>query len=202
MIKEIEYNEVFDAQTHFRTIMDAFSHPGTLHNLKEVNCCPPEGLATSTAFVALALMNTDVTCAVFIPQKEDIIAYLTTNTNVRIESSAKANFIIVSGDSTGQEIEHSFEGDPAYPETSAFVLLQIARLANVPFEGGTELTLSGPGIKNAQALFIAGIKNEVIAAIQEKNSEYPLGIDVILCAEDGSISAIPRSIQITHLKNN
>lgn len=202
MIKEIEYNEVFDAQEHFRTLMDAFSRPGTLHSLKTVEVNLPEGLYPAAAYVALSLMNTDVTCAVHLPNEKEVKAYLSINTNVGFEPVGEANFLLTSGDADSQLIDSVYEGDPGYPETSGFVILQVAQLSNEEINGGIGISLSGPGIQTTQPLYITGITSEVLAAIQFKNSEYPLGVEIILCANDGMISVIPRSSKITNLKND
>lgn len=202
MIKEIEYNEVFDAQEHFRTLMDAFSRPGSLHLLKTVEINLPEGLYPAAAYVALALMNTDVTCAVHLPNEKEVKAYLSKNTNVGFAPVGEANFLLTSGDADSQLIDSVYEGDPGYPETSGFVIIQVAQLSNEEINESIGITLSGPGIQTTQPLYINGITSEVLAAIQFKNSEYPLGVEIVLCANDGMVSVIPRSSKIMNLKND
>jgi alpha-D-ribose 1-methylphosphonate 5-triphosphate synthase subunit PhnH len=202
MIKEIEYSEVFDAQEHFRTLMDAFSQPGSLQLFNEVAINLPEGLHVSAAYVALALMNTDVTCAVHLENEKQIKAYLSINTNVGFAAVDDANFLLTDGQADSQLIDSVYEGDPGYPETSGFVILQVEKLSNEPLTSAIGVELSGPGIQTTQALYIAGISNEVLASIQFKNSEYPLGVEIILCAADGTVSVIPRSSKITNLKND
>ena len=68
--KEIEYSEIFDAQEHFRVIMNATARPGSIHSLKEIEIYPPAPLNKAAAYVALALMNKDVTCNVQLTKKQ------------------------------------------------------------------------------------------------------------------------------------
>lgn len=202
MIKEIEYNEVFDAQEHFRTLMDGFSRPGSIHSFEAIKVDLPQCLYASTAYVALALLNTDVTCAVYLENEKTIKEYLSINTNVGFEAVDKANFLLTSGSADSQLIDCAYEGDPAYPETSCFVVLQVEEIANTPFQDAIGVELTGPGIQTSQQLYVKGISEDMLAAIQLKNSEYPLGVEIILCASNGEVSVIPRSSKITNLKKN
>lgn len=196
MLKEVSYQEVFDAQEHFRTIMEASARPTTIKFFKEVEVFPPNQLYKSTAYVALALMNKDVSCAVELSEKAVVEEYLRINTGVNFETPENSNFIICNGDVAVEVIEKANEGDPLYPEEGAFIIMQVMGLSKEPLEDALKITLAGPGIKTQETLYIHGVKKEVLECIWEKNSEYPLGVELILCTEEGAIVSIPRSSKL------
>lgn len=194
--KEIEYSEIFDAQEHFRVIMNATARPGSIHSLKEIEIYPPAPLNKAAAYVALALMNKDVACNVQLTNTQEIETYLLLNTGVNFSEVEKANFIICNQNVSVEVIENANEGDPIYPEQSAFIVLQVEEISNAKLNNSIELVLEGPGIEKTQNLYITGAKKQVLDTIWEKNSEYPLGVELILCAANGQIASIPRSSKI------
>ena len=61
MLRETVYNEIYDSQRHFRTILDSMSRPGKLNRFAPVGLTPPSALSKTAAYVGLALLNADVT---------------------------------------------------------------------------------------------------------------------------------------------
>lgn len=60
MIRETVYDEIFDAQRHFRTVLDSMSRPGKINRFAPLALTTPEGLTRAAAYVGFALLNADV----------------------------------------------------------------------------------------------------------------------------------------------
>ena len=61
MIRETAYDEIFDAQRHFRTLLDSMSRPGKINRFAPLALTPPEGFPRATTYVAFALLNAELT---------------------------------------------------------------------------------------------------------------------------------------------
>ena len=60
MIKETVFDAVFDAQKSFRLLMDAFSHPGTIHSFNHFELNQPIEIYKSNAIIALSLFDNNI----------------------------------------------------------------------------------------------------------------------------------------------
>ena len=60
MVREAAYDEVFDSQCHFRSILDSMARPGKINDLKRLGFEPPQSLLSATTAVCLSLLNQDV----------------------------------------------------------------------------------------------------------------------------------------------
>ncbi len=199
MARETTYDEVFDAQQHFRTIFDAMARPGKVNPLEAVAISPPEGFSRGATLIAFALLNSDVTyhlaqdCA-------EIEFYLRGNTGVRPSAADQADFIFGSPATTQALIERAKEGDPMYPETSASFVITVEQLGNAPFEGSLSLKLEGPGIDGEKLLCVAGLSPAWVHELKVKNSEFPLGVDILFTAdhpEASVVACLPRTSKIS-----
>jgi alpha-D-ribose 1-methylphosphonate 5-triphosphate synthase subunit PhnH len=198
MIKEISYDEVFDAQLHFRTLLDATARPGSVFQFSEIDIFPPEGVYKSTVFLCLALMNKDVKCKAIGLNTAALESYLNINTGVIIaDNPSDAYFIIGDGNTTPPEsLEQVHTGSPEFPEEGAFVILQVEDIQHTPFAGALGITLSGPGIQHSCDLYIKGLTTPLLEKIQDINTGFPLGIDTFLCGKNNQSVSIPRSTKI------
>lgn len=196
--KEIEYNEVFQGQEDYRIILESFSRPGLIKKFKTGVLAPPKGLHESTARVSFALFNKDLTCAVLLKNKELIEAYLKDNTAVLVSNSVSNSWVILAdGNTSPHSLESIQVGDPNYPESGSFLFLQVETLGSDPMPQALACTLQGPGVNKSQTFYVAGLNPAFLEVLQGLNSQYPLGIDTILCDNRGSIVSIPRSSQIS-----
>ena len=196
--REIVFDEVFDSQVLFRSIFDGMSRPGKINDLKPVDISSPEGLTRAAALVALALLNADDSVALAEPS-EAVADYLLGNTGVRQASADDADFIIGTAQATLGLIERSKEGEPLYPEKSATFVLMVDALSDEPVDKGIALALSGPGVAGRKQIFVSGISEHWLSELAEKNCEFPLGVDVILTAENASglaVGCLPRTTQV------
>jgi alpha-D-ribose 1-methylphosphonate 5-triphosphate synthase subunit PhnH len=197
MLRETVYNEIFDSQRHFRTILDSMSRPGKLNRFAPIPLTPAAGLAKPAAYVGLALLNADVSFHAELLGPE-AVAYLRVNTHAQAAAPGLADFFFVRGTDSGAEalIAEAKLGLPAYPETGATFVFQVSRLGKSSNIGGLQLELTGPGIENREIIFVEGLNPDLISAIKTRNVEFPLGLDAMFVSEDESIMCLPRTTRV------
>jgi alpha-D-ribose 1-methylphosphonate 5-triphosphate synthase subunit PhnH len=194
MIRELTYDPVFDAQTHFRLLMDSMARPGKLNVLNGVTIDPPALLNPASALVGLSLLNTDV--SYYAAENADGIAdYFVTNTASRPALVDVADFIFLRGNQDSETLIEAKIGTLSYPETNAFVVIDVETISAEPMPDSLALTLTGPGVKGETTVFVRGLNPDLLRTIRNKNAEYPLGLDTILTDSTGQICCIPRSNQ-------
>jgi alpha-D-ribose 1-methylphosphonate 5-triphosphate synthase subunit PhnH len=194
MIRELTYDPVFDAQMHFRLLMDSMARPGKRNTLNSVTIAPPASLNPASALTGLALLNADVTY--FAAQNADEITdYFVTNTASRPASIDEADFVFLPGNHDAEFLQEAKIGTLSYPETNAFVVIDVEIISDEPITDALPITLVGPGVKGQITVFIRGLNPDLLLAIREKNAEYPLGLDTILTDRNDQILCIPRSNQ-------
>jgi alpha-D-ribose 1-methylphosphonate 5-triphosphate synthase subunit PhnH len=196
MIRETVYDEIFDAQRHFRTVLDSMSRPGKINRFAPLALTPPEGFPRAAAYVGFALLNADVAAhAVAYGAAAEL--YLRTNTQCRIESGSEADFIFQSGAGEVTAINDAKVGIPTYPESGATVVIAVNHIGKSSSTGGVQLTLEGPGIETREIVFVTGLRTELLAALKAKNAEFPLGVDAMLVSADECIICLPRTTRVT-----
>lgn len=197
MIRETAYQEIFDSQRHFRTLLDAMARPGKIDRFATVAITPPPPLTNAAACTALALLDSDSTFDAA-PLGPDAIRYVQVNTGARAVPVAEADFVFLDGGdvASAERIAAARAGIPTYPETGATIVLQVSRLSHSSGTGGLELTLSGPGIETTTHVVINGLHARNLEALGRRNREFPLGVDAIVTADDGGIICLPRTTRV------
>ena len=195
MRREVIYDEVFDAQEQFRLILDSMSRPGKINVLPDMDIEPPAGLNKGGALIAFALLNTDVTFYAHGKNDEEITGYIALNTTAGPVSVHEADFIFINGLHGAVVISEAKVGNLLYPEESATFVIDVDAISHQPIDGALLLKLKGPGIKNEERVYIKGIHADLIEAVTELNTEFPLGIDMILTDVQNNLLCIPRSNQ-------
>jgi alpha-D-ribose 1-methylphosphonate 5-triphosphate synthase subunit PhnH len=157
---------------------------------------PPDSLNTASALVGLSLLNNDVK---FFSAKnpEKINNFFLINCSSYSASADKADFIFLNGDSSTEFIENALEGEPEYPENGASIIIDIKSISATPVSGAVQLNLQGPGVDGQSSVYLKDISIDILKCLQEKNDEFPLGVDTILTDTDGNLIAIPRSSKIS-----
>ncbi len=198
MIREIGYDEVFDAQRHFRAILDSMARPGKINRLDPVELTPAGSLNRSSVLVAFALMDGDTTFEVARMERGEG-AYLSANTNAVRMEIAKADFVFASGEESPEMLESANCGTLTYPDQSATLVLQVACASAAPASGSLKLSLEGPGVNGTATLFVSGLSPDLLLAIEARNAEFPLGLDTFLTFEDESgascVVGMPRTVK-------
>ena len=197
MLRETVYNEIYDSQRHFRTILDSMSRPGKLNRFAPVGLTPPSALSKTAAYVGLALLNADVTYNAEL-LGPDAAEYLRVNTHSNPATPAAADFFFFSGEDTRATalIQEAKVGLPAYPESGATVVVFVSRLGKSSHVGGLQLELTGPGIETREIVFVEGLHPEILATLKEKNREFPLGVDAIFVSAEETLLCLPRTTRV------
>lgn len=199
MIREAVYDEVFDAQKHFRSLLDSMSRPGKINPLDPVELKTPPNLNRASALVAFALMDAESTFAAV--HLEGVEEYIAANTNARSSDIRHAHFLFAQGNEPLDFLEDADCGTLLYPDTGATVILQLQTASTARLAGDAlKLTLEGPGIEGRVTLFVRGLNPDLLLAIEARNAEFPLGLDTILTFTDESgapsLAALPRTTRI------
>jgi alpha-D-ribose 1-methylphosphonate 5-triphosphate synthase subunit PhnH len=209
MVRETAYDEVFDAQKHFRSILDSLARPGQIRLLDPVKLTPPPGLNHASVLVGLALMDADVNFHV-IHNEHGESEYLSANTRAVSTPLDRANFLFAHGADSPEILESADCGSLTYPDTSASLILEVDAVSAEPFaqpRGGAadnnrlRLEFEGPGVNGTAALFVTGLSPDLILALLARNAEFPMGIDTVLTSVDAAgipcVVGIPRTAHIS-----
>ena len=201
MQTELNYDTVFDAQQHFRLLLDSMSRPGKINTFPATDILPPDGLNQAQALTGFALLNADVTYFIAGDNSDDIAAYLLVNTSSKLAEISVADYIFLPEGYGTDGLEEARIGIPTYPEDSATLIAAAALISENPHEGSFSIILKGPGVDGEAEVFVSGISAELLGFVKEQNAEYPLGMDVIITDRDNHILCIPRSNKFAYTNN-
>ena len=193
MQREIQYDEIFDAQAHYRLLLDSMARPGKINVMPSLELTTPQGIHAAGALVGFALLNSDVSFYVDGPSAEDVSLYLLVNTSAKPAEAEAADYVYLNGTAAAEILYRLKTGTLPYPESSATVIVAVEELGG---ETGLALTLSGPGVDGERRLSVAGLDTALLEALVTINVEFPLGIDLVLTDPTGRIACIPRSSRV------
>ena len=200
MQRETSYDQVFDAQEHYRLLLDAMARPGTINVLPRMSLMAPPALTGAAALVGFALLNADVSFYADGEAADVVTRYLVVNTAARPESPDKADLVFAAGTASEVLLADMKKGTLPYPDEGATLVISVEALASeAQALGGRPylaLTLEGPGIRGKRTFFITGLSSELVSGLQLCNQEFPLGIDLILTDPGYRIACIPRSSRV------
>ncbi|MCR9256800.1 MAG: phosphonate C-P lyase system protein PhnH [Alphaproteobacteria bacterium] len=177
------------SQDAFRGLLAAMSYPGSIHrvHLPEGHPAP---LSAATAAVLLTL--TDGETPLWLDEQADqgaVRAYVAFHSGAPVvDDLATARFAAIAAPRTMPALDRFAPGDPAYPDRSATLILQIEDL-----EGGETVTLTGPGIETTRTVAPKGLPADFWAQWDRNRMLFPCGVDVILTTGD-SLMALPRTV--------
>jgi alpha-D-ribose 1-methylphosphonate 5-triphosphate synthase subunit PhnH len=200
MQRETVYDHVFDAQEHYRLLLDAMARPGTINVLPRMSLSAPPALTGAAALVGFGLLNADVSFYADGETADTVTRYLVVNTAARPESVDKADFVFAVGTASEALLAEMKKGTLPYPDEGATLIVSVEALASEAQALGGKpyltLTLEGPGIQGKRTFFVSGLRGEIITSLQQCNLEFPLGIDLILTDPGHRIACIPRSSRV------
>jgi alpha-D-ribose 1-methylphosphonate 5-triphosphate synthase subunit PhnH len=171
-----------DAAHAFRAAMTAMARPGRIVTIGGAAAPAPVSVAAATLLLTLCDPETPVWIA---PSHDspDLRDWLAFHTGAPLTGARDCRFAL--GDWAGLcPIDRFATGTPEYPDRSATLIVEVARLAN---EGAV---LSGPGIEGTTRLTLPEP-----AAFARNAGLFPLGLDVFLTAGT-QLAALPRSTRI------
>lgn len=161
----------------FRQLMRAFSFPGRVETL-----AGEEALTQTLA----TLVDSEVTLA----DPQNLVDALTRQRlQARLAGTERAHFIVADGG-----LPPAFEpsvGTLDSPEMGATILVKVSAVGE-----GAPWHLSGPGIEVATSFSVAGLDPAWMAARDDWNAGFPLGVDLIVL-DRSRLVALPRTTRIT-----
>lgn len=182
---------VFAAQDVFRSVMDAFSMPGTVVDLGR-RATGPAPLCAAASAILLTLADYDT--PVWFEGSDnhhDAAAWLTFQTGAQISSKPDdASFVVLAHDSDPARWADFATGTMDYPDRSATLILPVSSLSR-----GEPLDLTGPGIETSRRIAPADLREGFVEAIAANAASYPLGFDLILVCGTEAL-CLPRTTRI------
>lgn len=182
--------DLFITQSIYRDLLKVMSRPGTVSTMAETT-----RNLNSNGMVALAITLLDQEVSFCVIDDELLDSEIEEITLCKRKNIHDADFIFVPQGSSGGKIKQAKRGTLEYPDQGATVIYQVNQL--VDSSNDQIIILSGPGIESTAEPLIDGIPLEEFHHLKEINTQYPLGIDVIIIDSMHRIMAIPRSIQIS-----
>lgn len=184
------------SQRAFHVLMEAFSRPGTIHQLPEDSFTAPVPAAV-VPFLALADLMTPITG--LDADGEEAVVAVSRLIGAPIGSAQTARFALAltePGDFT-----HLNTGSHWSPETGATLVQRVAALELIDAPATTapgDWRLSGPGIppQDDRVVRISGLSGTWLSSRRVLTADYPAGIDCLLITDGGAFLALPRTTVI------
>lgn len=196
---------VHDVQSAYRRLVRATSYPGTIvdvsHEAAKIDL--DTGMPGTLLLLAVMLLDAEVEFAIDAPAAPDaatVIAQLTYGHEVGPDRAGYV-FLPASGDgSTSAAAAHAIGrariGTLTEPHLGATVVLEVPSLAvDRTSSAETRIALTGPGIEDETIVALGGA-TEWMEAREDRNQEYPLGIDVIVYTAHGILISLPRTTRM------
>jgi len=193
MNREIQYDEVFDAQQHYRLLLDSMARPGKINRLAAPIGAVPEGINEASVLTAFALLNADTSFCPLASNGKEIGDYLLLNTSSHPLPHTQADYIFLPGKGESRQIAELRVGSLSYPEEGATLVVDTEEISPDPLSGAVEFILKGPGVEGEKKVYVRGLQIDLPVRVREQNLEFPLGIDMILTDKHNHIICIPRS---------
>lgn len=176
----------------FQSLMQAMSRPGSIHSLES-----RLGKSNTVTAVLATLSDAQVTACNHDSLINDEDWSLSQCQTV---SSDTADYIVCDG-SLPCSINPN-QGSLVSPELSGTVIVSVKKLANELTETSQDdrpWRLSGPGVDGEIDVAVSGLDRSWIQQRENWNSEFPLGVDLIVVSET-SVLALPRTTKLECLK--
>jgi alpha-D-ribose 1-methylphosphonate 5-triphosphate synthase subunit PhnH len=190
---------VLYTQKVFRSILDSMARPGKINVIEPF---PLHFAANEIDFapfilgIASTLLDIEVGFHVVDSNLAKLSADVAFHTNSRAVSIQEADYIFMTSGDDPLKLRNAKRGNLDYPDSGAMVIMVVDSLQEKTPAGnnsGLALRLKGPGILNEKVIFVSGIAESLLQMIHDLNSEFPLGIDLILVNQE-RIMCLPRSI--------
>lgn len=169
-------------QQIFRGLLEAFSYPGRITTCADRSS--PAWLA-----ILIALVDGEVTVA---DPQQLLYAEMWPRLEARCAATEAANFILIDG-SQALELFPNL-GTLEAPEAGATLLIRVTALHSDE-TSELRLQLSGPGIQQKLSIGVDGLHPAWIASRNEWVSNFPLGVEIVLCDAHRFV-ALPRTTHI------
>lgn len=186
MKKKHQFDEVFDGQSVFRTILEVMSNPGRECSIAkqagkmygEYNIC----LA-----IAMTLLDNETT---FYTEEEQLAEEISLLTLAKKVEKEEADFFFLTGKSQVDScIPQAKTGTLENPHKSCTCIVLTEE------EPTVSLTIQGPGVKDQMELSVSSLVKHTLDKRDAQHYEYPKGVDVLFVTKQGRILGIPRLVK-------
>jgi alpha-D-ribose 1-methylphosphonate 5-triphosphate synthase subunit PhnH len=183
-----------DAQSVFRSVLDALSRPGRLQTLTASDGLQaPAPLSRGLTALLLTLLDTETSLHLAGPlASEAAWLYCRFHTGVqRMDDAAEADFVAVRA--TDAQLDALCLGSDDAPQHGATLLIETQSLAH---ERGAGLRLTGPGLEHEQRMGLCGLPPAFWQQRIAMQPLFPRGVDLLLAC-GSQLIGVPRSTVIT-----
>ncbi|WP_258831714.1 phosphonate C-P lyase system protein PhnH [Peribacillus frigoritolerans] len=187
---------VHDIQTVYRKLVTATSRPGTLVVLdREARTLDVQmECLSSTILLARTVLDPEVSFKVISKAEEAVSRMINQLTYSKPVDLPEADFIFILHDASEEQMKEALNkakvGNLLNPHESAMIILEVPDVTK-----GDSMILTGPGIQDESFLSLPNV-SAWLAARNEKNMEFPLGIDMYFVDQQDRLIALPRTTQI------
>ena len=179
----------------FRTLLQAMSNPGTVHEVLEEK--GTDGGRHVLLAVAETILDHEVSFCVVGKDADELERVLADLTGSCTVDAASADYILDAGGECRISAAAAQRGAMEYPDKGSTIIYLVAGFNGGP--GSLSFLLKGPGIRPLMSFSVEGLSRDELCAIQDANKDFPLGIDCIFVDRTGKIACIPRSATILDL---
>lgn len=179
-----------DAQRLFRGVLDAFSHPGRIVELRDAPAGPGPLSPASTAFL---LTFADRETPVWLEAGLDTQAvrdFLRFHAGAPIvDQREAATFAVITG-SDADPFAGFAIGTDTYPDRAATLVVEVPAL-----DTGPTYLWRGPGIDGEVRVALDGLGQDFWPAWAANHALFPCGVDLVF-ASGSRLLALPRSVAV------
>lgn len=181
---------VRQGQAVFRAAMQALARPGCPQALA-VDLTPPAPLSPEAAALVLALCDYETPLWLDAPlARPEVRSFVSFHTGAPlVEDPALARFAVIADPEHLIDFAEFSQGSPAFPDSSATLILQMQRLS------GSGFALEGPGLPGRVGFGAEPLPADFAARMAANRAGFPLGVDLLLVAA-GRVAGLPRSTRI------
>ena len=187
---------VHDTQKAYRKLLRCMSRPGVIESIKKQSEKIDYDITfyKSTLVNMYVLLDGEVTFSILSKNKEEITNFVNQLTYAKATTLEEADFIFILNDADENSLGNAFAraklGTLINPHKSATIIAEVEKLSC-----GKNYCLKGPGIEDI--CYVNIITKGLFAREREnKNIEYPLGIDTVFIDKEDHIMCLPRTTKI------
>lgn len=183
-----DFDFVHDSQKVFRAVLNALSNPGRVY---DINAQTKKFKDDFGALSAVGATFLDNEVSMYVEKNPKLELQMHHLTLCRPVKYCNADYIFLSSEmnygSIREMMKNCKKGTYADPQQSATFIVLCDH-----FNEETEVTLSGPGVKDEMTVAVRKYIRNILLARQVMEIEYPLGIDLVFVSKDGQVQAYPR----------
>lgn len=183
---------VLHSQVTFRAVMDALANPGIVQKLVT---SPLISSHLSPELASIMLTLTDHDTSIWLDEilraDRGVLDFIGFHAGATlVDEPDRCAFGFASAADRLPPLDQFNLGSQEYPDRSTTIVLAVPSL-----DGGSELVLRGPGIKEQCHCSPTGLPGDFVAQWAANRELFPRGVDLLLVA-NGEVMGLPRSMRI------